>query len=62
MGFAADNFREGPAVDDPRALQQVMTVSLECFDRIQLLARRSYQLCSRRLVQLGANWPARLNC
>ena len=27
-------------VDDPRALQQVMTVSLECFDRIQLLARR----------------------
>ena len=27
MGFAADNFQEGPAVDDPRALQQVMTVS-----------------------------------
>ena len=27
-------------VDDPRALQQVMTVSLEYFDRIQLLARR----------------------
>ena len=37
MGFAADNFQEGPAVDDPRALQQVMRQSLECFARIQLL-------------------------
>ena len=42
MGFAADNFQEpeGPAVDDPRALQQVMTVSKTKSDRIELLARR----------------------
>ena len=32
-------FQERPAVDDPRALQQSV-LTLECFDRIQLLARR----------------------
>ena len=53
MGFVADNFQERPAVDDLRALQQVLTVSLKCFDRIQQLARRyrqpPYQLCSRQI-------------
>ena len=46
MGFAADNFQEGPADDDPgpRGLQQVMKfhrLSLECFARIQLLVQEA---------------------
>ena len=27
LGFEADNCQEGPAVDDPRGLQQVMVVN-----------------------------------